>query len=111
MLAAELAAIRERAEGLTASHADEDCEGPEPCTGHDALRMADGCEALLKLANSAKVWQRATLYCNCAGCNVSRRQGRGALHDPPAMAWTLDPAKVREAITRALLGVAVSTDA
>ena len=63
-------------------------------------------EAVLKLADNSGVWQRTTLYCNCGECNSRRRAGElpPAAHEPPAVAWTLDPAKVREAITAALNG-------
>lgn len=47
-LAAMLAAIRENAEGLTASHDDEDCRPGHACTGHEAIWMADALDAVLK---------------------------------------------------------------
>lgn len=82
-----MAAIRQRAEGLTASHADEDCDGPDPCTGHDALRMVEGFEALRRLADewteSAEPWRQVA---STAGLQIH-------------CASTL-----REAITRALTG-------
>src|ERR1700683_5492032 len=59
-------------------------------------RAVDALERVLELADSAKVWQRATLYCNCSECNELRRAGRPPAHIPRAMSWTLDPAKVRE---------------
>jgi hypothetical protein len=43
-----LAMFRDRAEDLT-DHDDERCADPQKsCTGHDALRMADALDAILK---------------------------------------------------------------
>jgi hypothetical protein len=61
-LAAELAAIRRRADQITGDHevADDIADLGAPCTGHDAERLADVVGAVLDLAqgwegNSGKV--------------------------------------------------------
>jgi len=43
--------IRERAHELTLGEYQEDHCGAEPCTGHDALRLAAAVEAVLKEAD------------------------------------------------------------
>jgi hypothetical protein len=46
-LAAELAAVRDRAAQITGDHDPADCIGDlgGPCSGHDAERLADAVEA------------------------------------------------------------------
>lgn len=100
-VAAGLEAVKERAEALCASHADEDCEGTsEPCTGHDALRLVAAVEAVLALAGdwSAKAQEIAdkiTLDANDAG--IAMRLLVHSDHQKHAKA-------LREAISAALLG-------
>ena len=62
-LAAILAGMQERAEQLTATHADEDCPDPhDSCTGHDALRLIAAVEAALK---HHKPGQQSIPICAC----------------------------------------------
>lgn len=89
-LAAMLAAIRENAEGLTATHADEDCRPGHACTGHEAIWMADALKAVLKLAADTR----------------EVRDYSGYETDGRLAGWDLSPAKLREAITTALSGEA-----
>ena len=60
-----LAGIQERAEQLTASHADEDCpDADTSCTGHDALRLV----AAVKVARRYH-WPEYTSWGDvCGGC-------------------------------------------
>lgn len=83
-LDARLAAIRDRAEEMTASHADEDCAGPGPCTGHDALRLL----AALGRALGA----HALLDGGCIEC------------DDRGVSTEQEPCELRAGITRDLLG-------
>jgi hypothetical protein len=81
-----LALFRDRAEDLT-DHDDGRCADPQKsCTGHDALRMADALDAVLKLADEAQP--------------VERDYGGEPIW------WDLTPEEVREAITRGLSGEA-----
>lgn len=81
-LAAELAAIRRRAEDITSSHGDpgeeDSCDlNGETCTGHDAERLLGGYDALLKLADEweakgAEIWETITLQ-DCDGASAGFR--------------------------------------
>lgn len=58
-VAAELAAIRRRAEQITAEHAPGECDlNGETCTGHDAERLLSVLSKALALAGT---WERAGL--------------------------------------------------
>lgn len=68
-LAAELAAIRRRAEDITSSHGDpgeeDSCDlNGETCTGHDAERLLAAVEAVLKGHTSEPVFLGAD-DCEC----------------------------------------------
>lgn len=64
LLAAELAAIRERAEQITSEHDEDDCDlNGDTCTGHDAERLLDLVGDLLAIHR--RDHHRQPL---CAGC-------------------------------------------
>ena len=63
-------------------------------------RAVDAVEAVLELANGAEVTGKTG--CRCPDCNTARQLRLGGTHGLQACMWDLDPAKVREAITREL---------
>jgi len=71
-------------------------------TARTALpRLLAAVDAVLKLADGAKVYL-SDMPADCSGaCWVNPCDCSGV---KPPVAWTLDPAKVREAITEALAG-------
>ena len=80
--------IREGAESEI-THPDDECgvKAGGSCTAHGALLTVAALEAVLKLAGDSTVMTHG---------HAPGRQG--------PIAWTLDPADVREAITTALTG-------
>jgi len=66
----------------------------------DTSRLLKAIEAVLKLADSAKV--KGTTVCGCQDCTTARGNGFTGIHRLQPYMWDLDPAKVREAITREL---------
>jgi hypothetical protein len=107
-LAAELAAIRRRAEQITGEHDADSCDlNGETCTGHDAERLLAGYDALLKLATgwaaeSAKIWASIELQ-DCDGASAGFRA-------IGAEAYRNRAKDLRETISAALLGEEAGRD-
>jgi hypothetical protein len=102
-VAAELAAIRRRAEQHIFFSLDADsCDlNGETCTGHDAEHLLAGYDALLKLATgweaeSAKIWASIELQ-DCDGASAGFRA-------IGAEAYRNRAKDLRETISAALLG-------
>ena len=94
-LAAELAAIRRRADQITCDHEDGDCQlGGETCTGHDAERLADAVERVLAWAAG---WEAER------GHPLSEHAERTSLLFAAKYARVDAGVEIREAITSELL--------
>lgn len=68
----------------------------------DASRLLAAIDAVLELAGGAGV--KGTTMCDCRDCTTARGNGFTGIHRPRPYMWDLDPARVREAITRNLTG-------
>ncbi len=104
-LAAELVAIRERAEQITDDHDEDDCDlNGARCTGHDAVRLLDGYEELITLAGG---WAHEAARLDDDADDAAVR-GAGPLRTADlaarAVALEMCAEAVQSVISRALLG-------